>query len=449
MTDEGLSGSDDPGGERGPAQEAVAPSGGSRLARTRGLLGVAGRRVGHRLRRRDGQTLLSVGGVAVAVALLLVVTSVSAGLITESTVAAGGADYWVVPEGSSGSAVTAVEGQRLGQVHRVTDELLARQGVTGVSPVLTAAVRMQVSGGAGGDSEDGESDRYVLVIGVVPDGEGPTVAGLSAAPLTSGDPYYANGSYDGRWTGEAVLSASGAESLAAGDATLGSGDALRPASGEAGGTDRQFTVTAVAETSGPGVGQLPVAVVHLSELQRLTGGTEGDVADQLLVATDGSVSRERLTGVYPNVDVLTRTELLVSRAGSSGLPLAMAVAGLAVAGIVGTLFLVTTVGFSVVGDAKARAIMAAVGVSGWSRSLLVGLETLAVAVVGGLAGVALWAVGTGVVLIAELLGESVPFAARPVFGAYGLVVAVGIGLVALPPLVIVSRRSRAVREVLR
>jgi putative ABC transport system permease protein len=436
-------------GETDEDEDRALP-GGTRRGRLRGLVSVAGGRVGHRLRSRDGQTLLSIGGVGVAVALLLVVTSISAGIVAGATVGAEGADYWIVPEGDASSAVVSVEGQRLGNSHRAAARLLDRRGVTGATPVLSAALKFR---GVGASPDDDEDARYLLVLGVVPaDGDDdPRVGGLPTTALTDGDPYYANGSYNGTWTGETVLSTAAADALSAGDGRLARGGTLRLQSGgdRAPGTrDAPFTVTAVESVTGPGLGQLPVAVVHLSELQQLTGGTGGDVADQLLVSTDGSVESDRLR-VYPNVQVLDRTELLVSQARSSGLPLAMAVGALVVAGVVGLLFLVTTVGFVVVGDAQSRAVLSALGFSGSSLAALVGLETLTVAVVGGVVGVGLWLVSGGLVLAAEFLGTTVPFVTRPVFGVYGLAVAVVIGLLALPPLVLASRRAGGVSEVLR
>jgi putative ABC transport system permease protein len=412
---------------------------GTRRGRLRGVVGLAGARLGHRLRDRDGQTLLSVGGVAVAVALLLVVTSVSAGLVTGGTVGTDETDYWIVPEGSSGSAVTAVEGQRLGQVHPVSERLADREGVTDATPVLAGVLRFQPAG------SDAESE-YGLVLGVVPGASDQRVAGLPTGALSPGDPHYANGTYNGTWTGEAVLSESAAETFAPGDGRLRRGVELTIPGKDVG---EGFTATTVAASDGPGLGQLPVVVVHLAELQTLTGGTRGDVADQILVASDGSVAAEDLAGVYPNVQVLTRGELLTSRAQSSGLPVAMAAAALVVAVVVGTLFLVTTVGFSVLADAEARAVLTAIGVSGTSRATLVAGETLATAALGGLVGIGGWLLAAGVVAVLGLFGTAVPFAVRPVFGLYGLAVALGVGLVSLPPLVLVSRRTRAVREVLR
>lgn len=304
-----------------------------------------------------------------------------------------------------------------------------------------------VAAGVPGVTAGGSTDpQYVVVLGVVPGGDGQRVAGLPVRGLTDGDPYYADGSYDGRWTGEAVVSESAAESLAPDGVRLSTGAELvvNETDGE-----RRFTVGEVAEAGGPGIGQLPVVVVHLGELQQLTGGTNGDVADQLLVSTDGSVTADELADAYPSTQVLTRGELLTSRAQSSGLPVAMAAAALIVTLVVGTLFLVTTVGFSVLADAESRAVLAAVGVSGRSRTVLVASETLATAGAGGLLGIGSWILTVVVVTALRATGTTLPFAARPVFGLYGLVVALGVGIIALPPLLLVSRRTRAVREVLR
>lgn len=394
--------------------------------RWRGLLGVAGRRVIARLTGGDRQqVLLSVAGVAVAVALVLVVTSVGLGLLTHATVGSADTDYWIVPQGGAGSAVTDVEAQRLGQVHPVTERLMAREDVTHATPVLVDVVRFQT---------DGSESRSLLVIGVIPATEDGDIVGLSTNGLTPGDPHYADGAYDGPWTGEAILSTGAATAL---DASPGEAFHV------AGAPDRRFEATAVDETRAAGVGQFPVAVVHLSELQDLSGATQSDSADQILVRADGSGSQGAIEDLYPGADVLTRQELLVQEAQRSQLPVAMAFAALTIAIVVGVLFLVTTMGLAVAADSPRRAVLSAVGFSTRSRAGIVAGEVLVVALLGGVGGVILGVVGVWVVNAAStrVLAEAPVATFHPLMALYGLGIALLIGLMAVPYLLVMGRRS--------
>lgn len=393
-----------------------------------GVARLAVRRVGHRLTAgRTRQTLLAVGGVALAVVLLLTVTSVGLGLAAQGTVTTAATDFWITPEESQGSVVTGVEGTRFGRVHPVAQRLTARPDVVHATPVLFDVVRV-----AAGDGDP----EVVFVLGVVPPPDGSAVLGLPTAAFTPGDPYYANGSYDGAWTGEAVLSESAATALG-----VTTGDSLRATtSGDAGG--RRLQVTATSPARGPGIAQFPVVLVHLSEAQRLTGATTRDKADQILVdAADPSV-RERLTEVYPASQVVSRSGLLTQELRSSDLPLAVSVAAGIVAVVVGTLTIVTTVGFEVADDSDTRAVLAALGLSRASRLGLVTVETLVTTTLGGVVGVGGW---LAVVFVTNRLARrvsSVPVAVvRPELAVYGVAVALGVGLLALPAVLTISGRD--------
>ena len=50
-----------------------------------------------------GRTWLSVGGVALAVGLMVVVTGIGVGIATQSTVYSDNVDYWITPETDGGS----------------------------------------------------------------------------------------------------------------------------------------------------------------------------------------------------------------------------------------------------------------------------------------------------------------------------------------------------------
>lgn len=414
-----------------------------RLGRLRGVVGFGARYAVARLFRAETrQSALAVVGVAVAVALVLSVTSVAVGLAAGPD--AGGGDYWIVPEDGASSVVTGVERQRLGRVHATADRIERLEGVASATPLLATAGR--VDGEAGG--------KYLFLVGIVPaeggggDGASPAdggsgraarVVGLSTAALEPGDPYFANGSYDGRRTGQAVLSAGAAEALSA-----GAGDSFTLATG-ARDANRTFAVAAVEEPRTAGLGQFPVAVVHLSELQAITGAASGDAADRIRVTTTGPGVAGRLAGIYPNSEVLTDAELRRQRVLDSRLTVAVAVASFVVAVAVGCLFVATTMGFELAAEHRSRAVMRAVGLSRATLVTVVAVQTLTVCLLGGAVGVLLWVlVALGVNLAGTaLLSTGAVAVLRPELAAAGIGAALLVGLLTLPYLLVVSDRTAA------
>ena len=404
--------------------------GSRRLRRYAGVVRLAGARVRHRLGSGGSrQTFLAVVGVALAVALLLTVTSVGLGLESQGTVRTASADYWIVPEESQGSAVTGVESTRLGQVHSVSTSLEERDDVAYATPVLFDLLQVRT---------DADSDpTRVFVIGIIPNEEAGSVIGLSTSGLTPGDPYYANGRYNGTWSGEAVVSASAAETL-----QVDTGDTIRPTARRGGDSDQTFRVVETSSAQAPGIAQFPVLVVHLSEAQQLVGAARGDEANQILVDTTAPSARDALTGIYPQSEVVSRSGLFAHDLQSSDLPYAMSIAAGIIALLVGGLTIITTTGFEVADDAESRAVLAAMGVSTATRSFLVAAETLVTALIGGILGVTIWLVST---LIINVVGRdiaSVPLAVlRPELAVYGLVAALVVGLASLPILVVFLNRG--------
>jgi putative ABC transport system permease protein len=408
-------------------------SDGSRLARLIGVLGFATRRTAARMRGAERtQILLSIGGVAVAVSLLLLVTSVGVGLSASETVRASNADFAIIPAGGS-SAVTDVGRARLGQSHRVAERLSARDDVVHATAIRTEFMRVRPAANASGPPIGESVD--LLVVGASSTREDGVIAGLPTDALGRTDSHYANGTYNGTFTGEAVLSTAAAERLGATEGTV-----LQPQTRAD--TDRPFRTVAVREPTRAGVGQLPVALVHLSELQTVVGATGDDAADQLFVEAQSSAVRDDLARVYPETVVVSRDDLFASASGRSSLPVAIALAAFVVALVVGTLFMVTTMGFELAADREERAVMRAIGVSGASRAAIVVVQAFVVAIAGGIAGVALWLAGLGAAnaLAAEFAGAPVA-AFRPVLAGYGIAVALLIGLLTVPYLLVAAWRS--------
>lgn len=392
------------------------------LVRWVGLLSVGVRRAVARATHTARQRVrFSVLGVAVAIGLLVIVTGIGLGLATGTTVYDDDIDYWVVPEDDGErSSLVATDGPQFAAAHETTARLRANEDIEAATPVLSEVLRVRSEGGA----------EWVLVVGVV---NGPgleSVAGVETAALTHDDPYYANGTYDGEWTGEVVLSGGAAELLA-----VEEGDSLSVAGNDS------FSVTAV-DGGARGVGNIPTAVVQLSELQTQTGASAHDQADQFVVSTNSRAVRDELATLYPSSSVQTRGELTAASTLESGLPLALAVTAFVVALAVGALFVVTTAGLELVADSRQLATMSAVGLSPLSQLGIVGTQTVVTTIIGGVVG----ALGgyLGIHAVNEAAVRTVttePIAiAHPLLIGYGVGVAVLIGLVSLPLLLVATRR---------
>ena len=385
------------------------------------------RRLGGKLTGRSStRLLLSVTGIAVAIMLMTAVSGVALGLASQNAVQSEAVDYWVVPEGGDVQTIAvSTGGPQLGEGHALTAELASDDRVRYATAVLLQVVPL----------EGPEGTEYVLFVGAVPPAEAtPTIAGLPTDPLTAGDPYYNDGGYNGTWTGEVVLNSATAELLG-----VEAGEELAvPAS------DESLSVTTVADAEfDTGVGSVPVALVHLSELQAIRGATQTDAADQLLVSTTDAGVRDRLEGIAPNTVVVTRTGLAAESVSTSSLPLAMAAAAFVVALVVGVLFTATMMGLEVSADRETLGTLAAMGYGGRSLTVLVVAETLTLATIGGVVGVGLGGLATVGVnqLAAAFFGVGSLAVFRPALAGYGLAVAVVIGVCAVPYPIWLSRRG--------
>lgn len=406
-------------------------SGRSRL----GLVGLGVRRVFGRLTGpTPGRTLVCLFGVALAIAVLVVVTGLSLGLAGSATVESDDVNYWIVPEEEeTGITPLAYEGATLGSVHDTAARLAEDDRIDHVSPVAIQPLRL--------DNPETGDREYVLALGVIPSGDGQTVAGIETDALDASYPYYADGGYDGTWTGELVVSPAVSNRLA-----VDIGDDL-----VAGSTDRPLSVVAIAdEDPSVGAGEAPVVVVHLAELQDLTNTVDGDQADQILVVTDSDV-RDDIEGVYPETSVVTRTGLFDVSVTPTNLPFAMAVGSGLVALGIGVAFVATMMGLELTATRQSLAILDAIGISRLSVALVLLSETVTIAVLGGLLGIGLGALG--IVGVNAGIGEVVDLPAvatfEPVLVGYGLAAAVTVGVVSVLYPLYLARRTDTLAELTR
>jgi len=400
----------------------------SLLQRIVGLIGVSFRRTYVRATQTaPGRTWLSVGGVALAVGLMVVVTGIGVGIATQSTVYSENVDYWITPETDGGSsALVDADSPRFGSVHPTAADLTTTDSIAYASPVFQQPIRLETDQGGG---------EYVLAVGIVGHPEFTEIADTTTAGLTPGDPYHVNGT----WTGEVVLSSGAAELLSA-----SKGDRVNVTRPQAG-AERNFSVAAVDPGTNSG-SQFPIAVMQLSELQTITGGDVNDEAGQIVVSSTDPNIEPMLAGIYPRSSVSTRAGLNAQAVFDEELPLALSVTAAIIAIVIGTLFVMTTTGLSVAADRGKLATLAAIGISRRTRFGLLASETLTITAVGGLVGVLL---GLGGIRLTNIVAQRTftsgeVASAEPFVIAFGFVISGVIGLLALPYLaVLLSRVGRA------
>ncbi|SDR41978.1 ABC transporter permease [Natronobacterium texcoconense] len=410
---------------------------GSRRSRWAGVVSLSVGRLWKRATRtRSGRIAAMTAAVALTIALLLIVTGMALALADGGVTNEDDADVTVAPEGSGTiSTVDGVEGPRLGETNERTETIREDDGVDHASPVLVERVRLESAG------DDGEP-RTILVVGVVPDDENRTVAGLSTGGLEPGDPHYADGAYDGPREREIVLSSSAAERL---EAT--SGDDLAVSGLESAGGDEvpTPTVQVTAVEDGPEESEAPVALVHLSELQDVSGAADGELADHVLVWGDEEAATAAASEEYPDAAIETDDATDPSALFDDGLAFATSLLALIVGLTICTSFVATTAGMTVDEDRRTLAVLESIGFPTSSRLAVVGLSTIVTTVCGALLGAALGI--AGIELLDAVVTSDTIAQAHPLFVPYAVAVGLVSGAVAVPYPMAIAARTSVLEEV--
>ncbi|AFZ71316.1 FtsX-like permease family protein [Natronobacterium gregoryi] len=410
---------------------------GSRRSRWAGVVSLSAGRLWKRATHtRSGRIAAMTLTVALTIALLLVVTGMALALADGGVTSEDDADVTVVPEGTGTiSTVDGVEGPQLGATNERAETIGDADEIDHASPVLIERVRLASADG------DGEP-RTILVVGVVPDDDPRTVAGLSTDGLEPADPHYGDGTYDGPRQREIVLSTAAADRLGATE-----GESLAVAGlevPEAAAASSAVTVTAVENGPDDDENEAPVALVHLSELQTASGAADGELADRVLVWGDEDAAVDAAGEAYPDAAVETDRATDPSALFDDGLAFATSLLALLVGLTICTSFVATTAGMTVDEDRRTLAVLESIGFPTHSRLVVVGLSTVVTTLCGALLGAGLGVASIELlnVVAASTVASGTVAQAHPLFVPYAVVVGVVSGLVAVPyPLAIAARTS--------
>ena len=354
--------------------------------------------------RRKGRTLFTVMAIAMSVSMALLLISVSVGLKEGSAnLYNQDVDYWITPKDSSFSDLLTNSGKTMmGNAHQNIGNISLYSEIKGATPVLNRLLYVSHDSGS----------SVILGIGVIP-GSVDTLP-ASAPGFTPGDPYY-NGD---KMTYEVVINEKTAKLLGIG---LDDSILIGPTNNNINNSFRVVGLISEVEYS-----ISPVIVMHLSELQEVTGNREGDRANYIIA--QGNDAQSRLEGLFPDSVILSSAEYQKYSIVSDKKIFATAIAVSVISMFIAILFISSTMIMSMNEKQKEFAVMSAIGISRRSITKIMLYESIILSLLGGIGGILLTIIGIEIVNRGAFyyFGSANIVSINPLL----LLIGVGIGLVA-------------------
>jgi putative ABC transport system permease protein len=347
------------------------PPGDSQFARIGGILRLAT----SQLWQAKLRTTLAVIGVAVAVVLVVLMAGLGYGMTQAGTEALTyiDQDLWATagPLQLAPGTVGGVE-NTLVDAHERRAEIEEHPNVRNAEALAFQSVYIS-----------SDRDDFDTVVGVGVTGNG-TGVGLSG-DFEKGDTHYANGTYDGPLTQSVVLNNELASQL-----NVTTGDTVYIGGTLGGARQNEYTVVAVDRRFSVFLGA-PTAVVHLSELQTMTGSAGSDRASMIGIrlesGTDPQAVATDLERQHPDLSVRTQQEQFRSVFENQGPVLASAITLVSLAVAIGVGLVGNTLGMVVYQQRRELAALRAVGLRLRLLLAMVILQALVVASIGVTLGV--------------------------------------------------------------
>jgi putative ABC transport system permease protein len=377
------------------------------------------------LRRRPGRTALTALGIGLATALVLVLLSVSAG-IQASSYRLGVSSGVDLLGTSTNTSLTSTNFPPLPGAHELAQSIPARDAnVATASPWLVSSLVFANASlfaasnlsSNGSQVPAGWQPASATSIGWIPSDNGglevPSIVSGSNLPAT-GDPHYANGSYEGPRTDDVVLNGALAQLLHIGPNSTIWASAQSPSGPSAlAGWFAGATSFRVIGLSGP-FWFLPSAALgmfYLSELQEVLGGdaVSADYASLLLIhlndPTLASQDQARLRAAFPSITFFTLGNVLGAIQHVVDLYRTFGTLVGLIGVLVATLFTATVLLMSVEDRSRELALLRAIGYSRTQVGGFVVEEGLLLAGLGLLVGLPFGYLGA--TLLNDFLGRLV------------------------------------------
>jgi putative ABC transport system permease protein len=331
-------------------------------------------------------------------------------------------DYWITPKDSSVTDIVSnSEKTMLGNVHASIGNMSPNPDIRSVTPVLNAMIY----------ASQGKEPKLILGLGLIP---GTTDDfSIPTRNLTRGDPRF----YGKAGTGEILINEKTARLF-----DMKIGDPVR-LGGSSNRLNTSFIVKGIfSETQ---YSLSPVVVLHLSELQDLTGNLRGDRANYIIA--QGSNVLDYLRNAFPDTVVMGNSEYATYSIVSDIKILATTVAVSIVSMLIAFLFISSTMIVSMHEKQHEFALMMAIGISQRSIAKIVFYESIFLSVFGAIMGIVLSYSGQFVLNIAadRLFQIGQIAVVDPILLLGGIAIALSAGIFSGLLPVLMTRRINIVR----
>ena len=371
------------------------------------------------IRRSPSRTVLVVIGITLAVLATTLLASIGFGALDtgEQKFEASGRELWLTggPIQLSPTGTTPIENTVL-DAHRIARDIEARPDVGLATPIAFQGVYVGSS-----------PSNLTLITGVGVPGAGGAVADRDA--FGTKDLHYANGTYDGPMTREAVVDPRTASLLG-----VEVGDTVYVGGSKESARRNAFEVVAISGTFNQFLGS-PTITLHLSELQEVVGTTGTDratlISIQLQDDADPVAVAAALEEQYPEYEIRTNREQLEAVLEQNAIVLASAAALVVLAVLAGLALTVNLLALLVYQQREELAALRALGLPISFITDLVAMQGVLLGGFGGALGLALTPVGVRVLnaIAARLVGFDSLLQTPPLVYLLGAGVALLIGTV--------------------
>ncbi|MBU3966450.1 MAG: ABC transporter permease [Euryarchaeota archaeon] len=317
------------------------------------------------LLRRKWRTLFTSIAIALAVSIMILLVSVGVGLKQGTAMMyEKDVDYWIIPKDSSVTDIVSnSEKTMLGNVHQSIGNISSNPDIRYATPVLNRMLY----------ASNEKEPKLILGLGLIPGNT--DKFSIPTNNLTQGDPRF----YGKPQTGEILINEKTARLF-----DLKIGDSVR-LGGSSNRLNTSFTVKGIfSETQ---YSLSPVVVLHLSELQELTGNLRGDRANYIIA--QGSNVLDYLRKYFPDTEVMGNSEYSTYSVVSDTKILATAAAVSIVSMLIAVLFISSTMIVSIHEKQHEFALMMAIGISQRSIAKIVIYESIFLSALGAIMGILL------------------------------------------------------------
>lgn len=362
----------------------------SLLQRLRAIIGTALAELRHDRTR----TVLAILGICLAVLATTILAGTGYGVVEtgQEKFDASGRDLWI-----TGGALTFAPGTIGGidnpivNAHDLANQINQRDDVRTSVPLSFQTVYVSTN-----------ESSYETVVGVGGPGRGGSVQIVAGDELSRRDVHYADGEYDGPMTNEVIIGQRTAEMF-----NVSVGDTLHIGGTVADARRNEFTVVGISPTYSRFLGT-PTVIMHLSELQEITGSTGTDSASLITVRLDKDASPEAVAAEieksHPGYTVRTNREQLAATLERQAVLLASG-ASLIILAVIAGLTLTVNLMLGIVYQQRCEfAALQAIGLSQWTLLGVLVVQAIILGTIGGLLGIGLTLpLATGIDAVAAAL----------------------------------------------